>query len=445
MIRNLLLALLVTALPASFAGTMVRAEDPPPPSDGRRVQDSQADVDVMDILRRADKATKAVSAVAYEAEYRGEGQIADRVPRVVGRLQAREPKKSLISRIVGGSSARESLRIEAKVRMPGDKERVLKLATDGVRIAVVDEKSEIYTYGQRPEAEELLEPAGRLFMLEFLHPTPFSDELNGKSVEYEGVQDVEGVKCHVIYVVYANDSESRWYFGCEDYLPRRVDRIIKAPGIEGATVLTVAKLDVQPKLEPQDFALERPKGFKKVKYERKAPPPPPPLLAVGARAPEWELKTPDGRTVSLRGLRGNIVVMDFWATWCGPCKLAMPAVQKLHEEFKGESVKVFGVNCWESGDAAAFMKDKGYTYGLLLEADEVATAYRVSGIPTFYVIDREGRVLYAASGFSPDREKQIAEVIRSALDKGGDTDRATSDEEDQDENADSEADGGTEE
>ena len=445
MIRNLLLALLVTAWPASLGATTARAEDPPPQSEGRRVQDPQADVDVMDILRRADKATKAVSAVSYEAEYYGEGQIADRVPRVVGRLKARAPQKSLISRIVGGSSARESLRIEAKIRMPGDKQRVLKLATDGVRIAVLDEKSETYTYGQRPEAEELMEPAGRLFMLEFLHPTPFSDELNGKSAEYEGVQDVGGVDCHVIYVVYANDSESRWYFGCEDYLPRRVDRIINAPGISGATVLTVTKLDVRPKLESEDFILERPKGFKKVKYERKAPPPPPPLLAVGSTAPEWELKTPDGRTVSLRGLRGNIVVMDFWATWCGPCKLAMPAVQKLHEQFKGEPVKVFGVNCWESGDAAAYMKDKGYTYGLLLDADQVAEDYRVSGIPTFYVIDREGRVLYAASGFSPDREKQIADVIRRALDRGGDADKEISDEQDQEENPRIEGDEGTEE
>lgn len=393
------------------------ADDPPARPEMKADPAEKAAVDAKEILRRADKATKAVSAVSYEAEYYAEGQIADRVPRINGQVKAQQPKKSLLSRITGGGATQESLRIEATGRMPGiEKERVFKLATNGRHIAAIDDKNETYAYGQRPEADDLLEPAARLFMLEFLHATPFSDEINGKSVECEGVQKVGGVECHVIYVVYANDSESRWFFGCEDYLPRRVDRIINNPGVKGATVLTISKLDTKPEFGPEEFQLERPKGLKKVKYERKAPPPPPPLLAVGAVAPDWELKTPGGRKVSLRSLRGNIVVMDFWATWCGPCKLAMPAVQKLHEKFDGEPVRVFGINCWESGDPAKYMKEKNYTYGLLLEADEVAAAYKVSGIPTFYVIDSKGRVLYASSGFSPERENEIAKVIYRALD-----------------------------
>jgi thioredoxin-related protein len=97
--------------------------------------------------------------------------------------------------------------------------------------------------------------------------------------------------------------------------------------------------------------------------------------------------------------------------------MAMPGVQKLHEEFGDKGVKVLGINCWENrgGDPAKYMKEKEFTYGLLLKADDVAKDYKVSGIPTFYLIDQEGKILYASSGFGPDKEKEIKKLIKKHM------------------------------
>src|SRR5262249_7371157 len=105
--------------------------------------------------------------------------------------------------------------------------------------------------------------------------------------------------------------------------------------------------------------------------------------------------------------------LDFWATWCGPCRAAMPGVQALHEKYKDKGVSVFGLNCWESGDAPGYMKEQKYTYGLLLNADEVAGKYGVSGIPTIYVIGRDGKVVYQSVGF--EGEEALEAAVKKAL------------------------------
>lgn len=146
---------------------------------------------------------------------------------------------------------------------------------------------------------------------------------------------------------------------------------------------------------------------------------PPSTLAPGAMAPDWELKNEKGETVSLKSLRGKVVLMDFWATWCGPCRQSMPRIQKIHERFAGKPVAVYGINCWEDSaeKAKEYMKEKKYSYGLLLEGDELATKYKVKGIPTFYLIGTDGKILYSTSGFSSSEEEELIEAIEKALPK----------------------------
>jgi thiol-disulfide isomerase/thioredoxin len=139
------------------------------------------------------------------------------------------------------------------------------------------------------------------------------------------------------------------------------------------------------------------------------------LLPVGAEAPDWTLSTPDGTAVTLKSLRGKVVVLDFWAVWCGPCKKAMPGIQKLHEKFKDKPVVVYGIDTWERGnnDPAAYMKKSGFTYGLLLKGDAIAPAYGIRGIPVFYVIGVDGKVVYAAAG--SENEGPLGPAVEQAL------------------------------
>jgi len=214
----------------------------------------------------------------------------------------------------------------------------------------------------------------------------------------------------------------------EDQLPRLIERTRTQKTQNGETefrrVLRLRSVRKGDAAESRPFVIDPPEGFRvrsdkparKVLQPRKETAKPgSELISKGDAAPEWSLTDSNGVKVNLSDLKGQVVVLDFWATWCGPCKVAMPHVQKLHEDYADKGVKVFGVNCWERGDAKAYMSQSKYTYGLLLDGDKVAEAYRVTGIPTFYVIDQDGKVAFAATGMA--REAEMRSTIDTLLGK----------------------------
>ncbi|MBU0983788.1 MAG: TlpA family protein disulfide reductase [candidate division Zixibacteria bacterium] len=117
---------------------------------------------------------------------------------------------------------------------------------------------------------------------------------------------------------------------------------------------------------------------------------------VSEPAPDWSLVDVKGDTVALADLRGQIVVLDFWATWCGPCRMAMPLINEFVHETDGQDVKVFSINVWERGrgNPEQFMIDNDYSMILLYGTDEIAEAYGVKGIPFLCVIDQDGNIRY---------------------------------------------------
>jgi|GEM_PF-1326714 len=140
-------------------------------------------------------------------------------------------------------------------------------------------------------------------------------------------------------------------------------------------------------------------------------------LDKGDLAPDWTLADPDGKRHSLSDYRGKVVLMDFWATWCPPCKIAMPGLQRLHEELAGDGLVVLGINTWERSPemAPGFMTSNNYTYTLLMGGDEVAGTYQVKGIPTFYVVGTQGEIIFKGRGFSHAQEQAMEAAIREHL------------------------------
>lgn len=108
-------------------------------------------------------------------------------------------------------------------------------------------------------------------------------------------------------------------------------------------------------------------------------------------------------------------MLDFWATWCEPCVRATPGLQNLHERYRDRGVVVFGVNTWEESDPVEFMKRGGYAYGLLLKGEAVAQAYRVSGLPTLYVIGVDGTIIHGVRGI----DDNLPGLIESHLKEHG--------------------------
>ena len=250
----------------------------------------------------------------------------------------------------------------------------------------------------------LLGPAIFAIMNEYFLDDPFADEIASQSVVAEGLDTVGTVVCETFLVTYSGGQMARWSLGLEDHIPRRVERMMTdRDGNELSRILEVYDLDISPEVHDSIFAVSPPEGTLVENYSA--------FLTVGTEAPLWTLQDREGNSVSLEDMKDNIVILDFWATWCTPCIAVMPQIQSVFEEYQNENVLVFGVNVWESADPMEFMDENGFTYGLLLEGDDVASAYKVSGIPTIYIIGRDGRIAFVEVGANPD----IGELLTASL------------------------------
>lgn len=140
------------------------------------------------------------------------------------------------------------------------------------------------------------------------------------------------------------------------------------------------------------------------------------IMTPGAPAPNFSLPDRSGRTFSLSDFRGRPLLVDFWATWCGPCRETMPEVERLHRKYRGQ-LQVVGINIeGNSQDVLSYLDEGGYTFPVLFDSgnwdSSVATSYGVSSIPRTFLIDRNSRVLYDGhpQGLS---EEQIQAAIAS--------------------------------
>ncbi|MBI3953087.1 MAG: TlpA family protein disulfide reductase [Chloroflexi bacterium] len=115
---------------------------------------------------------------------------------------------------------------------------------------------------------------------------------------------------------------------------------------------------------------------------------------VGQIAPDFTLERLDGGVLALRELRGRVVLVNFWATWCGPCKVEMPIIQQVYNEYRARGFEVVGVDFGEPReDAADFVQRGGFSWPFVLDSDQaIAKRYNVLGLPSSFFLDRQGIV-----------------------------------------------------
>ncbi|TKC19245.1 peroxiredoxin family protein [Robertmurraya kyonggiensis] len=118
-----------------------------------------------------------------------------------------------------------------------------------------------------------------------------------------------------------------------------------------------------------------------------------PGLAIGVTAPDFELVNLEGKTVKLSQFKGKKVMLNFWATWCPPCKEEMPAIQKFYTE-KGDSVQILAVNLDPNSNVKEFAEKLKVNFPILLDKnEEVMGAYKILTIPTTFFIDEKGIII----------------------------------------------------
>jgi len=138
---------------------------------------------------------------------------------------------------------------------------------------------------------------------------------------------------------------------------------------------------------------------------------------LGQPAPDFALQTASGESVKLADLRGKVVLLDFWASWCGPCMLAMPEMEKIHQKFAGKPVMVIGMN--QQDDAATVeetMKERELTFTQLLDVDgSVGESFGANAIPHTVLIDAEGRIQKIHQGYADTLADDLSGDIEKLL------------------------------
>jgi len=138
----------------------------------------------------------------------------------------------------------------------------------------------------------------------------------------------------------------------------------------------------------------------------------------GKEAPDFVLHDLEGKQVKLSDFRGKAVLLNFWATWCGPCKVEMPWFVEMQKQYGPQGLQIIGVALDDSGKEAIqkFAKEMGVNYTILQGHDAVGDAYGAVGLPTTYFIDRGGKIIDSDSGLVSRSE--IEENVKKALSDG---------------------------
>ncbi len=139
-------------------------------------------------------------------------------------------------------------------------------------------------------------------------------------------------------------------------------------------------------------------------------------LAIGGDPIPFEVKGIDGRALSLEKYRGKVVLLDFWATWCGPCRVEMPNVVSVHKKYRDKGFEIIGISLDSDRSAMQrYIKSSGMEWPQYFDGagwnNSVAAKYKVRSIPTTYLIDRQGKVRYRSLR-GRDLEKAVAELLK---------------------------------
>jgi ankyrin repeat protein/thiol-disulfide isomerase/thioredoxin len=136
---------------------------------------------------------------------------------------------------------------------------------------------------------------------------------------------------------------------------------------------------------------------------------------IGKLAPSFKLKDINGKEVSLSDFRGKAVLLDFWATWCGPCRRAIPHLESLYQKYRDQGLCVMGMNDENEHSKVREFAMGQISYLILLDANEQFKQYGIRGIPTLFYLDREGRICHSEVGFAPGKEQEMEQKVKELL------------------------------
>jgi thiol-disulfide isomerase/thioredoxin len=290
----------------------------------------------------------------------------------------------------------------------GVEERAFVWATDGEQAWARDGEAEAVVAPLGKGSNALSATAVYAILPEFVEADPYWRELNfSAALSVLPSEPIHGRSSERVLVTYRSadgiEAETIWWVDQEDGLPRRC--LWRAPftGPDGI-VLTLA--DVQSGVLLPAAELRAPRGSRELETR---------IIGLGELVPPWALSSSTGALIRSQELRGKVVVLDFWNTWCPVCRSVAPATRQLAAEFADQPVQILGVNIFETGDPLAHWQASAPGYPTLLKGEELGHSLDLPWQPAVAVIDGEGILRFKQLGASGDRTDRVRQAIVGIL------------------------------
>jgi len=250
-----------------------------------------------------------------------------------------------------------------------------------------------------------------------------------EKVEYGGIVELGDTKCHLLKATAPQFDWELWIDAGKEPLVRQFQPDLAKAFAKAAAqskqkgqfdsmkvtnVASYTDWKVNPEFGPDAFAFKTPENAERVdslmEMVTGRPSEPPPSELLGKPAPKVELDTLDGGKLDLAGLKGKVVILDFWATWCGPCRDAMPIIDKVAAEYKEKGVELFAVNIQEGAeDIKKFLEEAKLELPVALDTEgETAMAFRANAIPQTVLIGKDGTVQVVKVGLTANLAKELS-------------------------------------
>jgi thiol-disulfide isomerase/thioredoxin len=246
-----------------------------------------------------------------------------------------------------------------------------------------------------------------------------------QEVTYAGTVTPEGgPACHALELVYADYDATLWVEQGDTPLPMRLALdLTRAYAKAGAAqevhvALDFSDWELNPTFEAGRFTFEIPSDATEMRMTAQEQARNPQLALIGEPAPAIDATLLGGAPFSLADHKDqDIVILEFWATWCGPCRMAMPAVAEVANAYADKGVVLYAVNIKEpEAKVQAFIDNMNYGHPVVLDPQgRAGAAYKASNIPQTVIVGKDGTVQAVHRGFSPYLRKQLSEELDTLL------------------------------
>src|SRR5690606_27085577 len=218
-------------------------------------------------------------------------------------------------------------------------------------------------------------------------------------------------------------SEQIYYISKDTYLPIGSDISVSTKIGKATEIISfeirISDINLEDEISDKIFTQEELSEYVKViNYTPELEQTANTLLAIGEKAPEWELSNSQGKKINLNDLKGKITIMDFWYKACGPCNKQMVKLQELHDRYPENKVKFIGINTIDDpieDKIDLFLENRNITMETVFDGKTIERDYQVTASPALFVIDQNGFIIHNIDGYSSNIVTELTEVIEKYL------------------------------